>query len=207
MNITQLNLGPLGTNCYIVSDKKTALIIDPGGDAKDVIAYLTNNDIKPLAILLTHAHFDHIGAVDELRSYYEIEVYVHETEAKWLVDAQLNGSSLFIGMPIITELPEQLIEPGKLCIGDFVMDVIHTPGHSPGSVSFVFQKDEIVISGDALFNGGIGRTDLPGGDFSVLAQSIKTKLYALPDHYRVYPGHGPWTTIEREKGTNPFVHA
>lgn len=206
MELKSMSLGPLGTNCYIVHNQREAVIIDPGGDADLIASFLTKEKINPEAILLTHAHFDHIGAVEEIRSSYHIDVYVHKNEAKWLEDPSLNGSSLFLGKEIKTGRAEHFLEQGSLNIAAFSFEVIDTPGHSPGSVSFVVPSEKIVFGGDALFNRGIGRTDLPGGNFDQLADSIQNKLYRLPDSYTVYPGHGPATTIGDEKLNNPFVH-
>ncbi|GAB3791342.1 MBL fold metallo-hydrolase [Virgibacillus kimchii] len=204
MNIKTMPLGPLGTNCYIVYDDTTAIIVDPGGDAEKVKHFLDSEKLTPAAILLTHAHFDHIGGVDELRNYFGIDVYLHEKEADWLTDAKLNGSSRFMGQGIMTEKPDQLLEPGNKEIGPFRFETVHTPGHSPGSVSLIFHDEEMVLSGDVLFNRGIGRTDLPGGDIRELEWSIRNVLYRLKDDFVVYPGHGPATTIKEEKKNNPF---
>lgn len=164
MNIKSMSLGPLGTNCYIVSKGQRSLIIDPGGEASKVIDYLTDKGLSAEAILLTHAHFDHIGAVEDLRKHYEIDVYLHKEEASWLENPALNGSLAFIGNEIKTKLPDHYLQAGKLEIGSFVPEILHTPGHSPGSVSFLFREQSMVISGDVLFQQGIGRTDLSGGD-------------------------------------------
>jgi len=200
-----MSLGPLGTNCYIVSSKKHALVVDPGGDAEQINDYLQKNDLHVKAILLTHAHFDHIGAVEELRSDWKADVYIHDLEAAWLPDPSLNRSVNFTGQGIVVSPPEQILTPGQMNIGPFSFEVVHTPGHSPGSVSFIFHDDEFVISGDVLFNQGIGRTDLPGGDMKQLETSIRNHLYRLDDGFIVYPGHGPETRIMDEKINNPFV--
>ncbi|WP_077326967.1 MBL fold metallo-hydrolase [Virgibacillus siamensis] len=204
MHIKSLSLGPLGTNCYIIYNDTEALVIDPGGDAEQVIHFLTETKVKPLAILLTHAHFDHIGGVEELRNHYNVNVYVHQMEADWLDNPHLNGSTLFMGGEIVTSKAEKHFEHGPLQFNNFSFEVIHTPGHSPGSVSFVFQDQKFAVSGDVLFYGGIGRTDLPGGDIKQLEQSIKHSLYSLPETFKIYPGHGPETTIGQEKRQNPF---
>lgn len=207
MNIQGMSLGPLGANCYIIYKNEEALIVDPGGEAEAITHFIDQHQLKPQAILLTHAHFDHIGAVDEIRKRYHIEVYIHEQEKEWLAESSLNRSRLFTGEDIVTGPAEHYLHEGSMQIGDFHFEVMHTPGHSPGSVSFVFHDQEKVISGDALFFQGIGRTDLPGGDRNILETSIKKRLYLLSDTYTVYPGHGPNTTIGSEKRNNPFVYS
>ncbi|GAA0602491.1 MBL fold metallo-hydrolase [Virgibacillus siamensis] len=204
MDIRRLSLGPLGTNCYIIYHDTEALVVDPGGEADSVISFLRDKQIRPLAILLTHAHFDHIGAVESLRNAYDINVYIHSMEDEWLGNPNLNGSKLFMGSEIYTRKAEAYLEPGHLRIGGFSFEILHTPGHSPGSVSFVFHDHHTVVGGDVLFNRGIGRTDLPGGDMEQLGESIKNLLYNLPDTYKVLPGHGSETTIGDEMRHNPF---
>src|SRR5690625_5197709 len=137
MKIKTLSLGPLGTNCYILSKNNRCLIVDPGGDAAVIKQYITTNDLTPDAILLTHAHFDHIGAVDTIRKMYQIDVYLHEDEQDWLENPSLNRSALFLGEEggYTTTAPDQLLQPGTLQIGEFSIQVVHTPGHSPGSVT------------------------------------------------------------------------
>jgi len=207
VKIVRFSLGALGTNCYIVHNDKNALIFDPGAEASKIKNYLTEENLQPLAILLTHAHFDHIGAVDELRKSYNIDVYGHELEANWLEDPCLNRSDRFIGEEIITSKPEKILVEGEFNINNFTFEVIHTPGHSPGSVTFVFHEESFMISGDVLFLQGIGRTDLPGGSHEVLEQTIQEKLYKLPANYVVLPGHGQETNIGYEKENNLYVRA
>lgn len=200
-----MSLGALGTNCYIIYDQKTALIVDPGGEAEKVITFLESEGLVPQAILLTHAHFDHIGAVDELRNHYNLDVYLHEEEADWLENPDLNRSLMFTREAVRTKPPEHLLKPSKMDISSFRFEVIHTPGHSPGSVSFIFHEHAFIVSGDVLFQQGIGRTDLPGGSAAVLEASIKDQLYQLPDTFTVYPGHGSKTSIGAEKQNNPYI--
>lgn len=207
MKIVRFSLGALGTNCYIVHHDKNALIFDPGAEASKIKNYLTKENLQPLAILLTHAHFDHIGAVDELRKTYNIDVYGHELEADWLEDPRLNRSNQFIGEEIITAKPEKYLIEGDFNINNFIFEVIHTPGHSPGSVTFVFHEERFMISGDVLFLQGIGRTDLPGGSQEALERTIQEKLYKLPANYVVLPGHGQETNIGYEKENNLYVRA
>jgi glyoxylase-like metal-dependent hydrolase (beta-lactamase superfamily II) len=206
MEIQVLPVGMIGTNCYILSRGKKALVIDPGGDADQIKAFLDGQGYTPLAILLTHAHYDHIGALEEIREAYGIEVYLHKEEQNWLQDPALNGSHKLMTGGIVAKEAENILNEGEYTIGDFQFEVIHTPGHSPGSMSFYFKAENQLFSGDVLFNQGIGRTDLPGGDYRVLEDTITKKLYQLEDHVMVHPGHGPSTEIGFEKMNNPFFH-
>lgn len=203
MNVHTLPLGPLQTNCYILFKNNYALIIDPGNEAEKVKGFLVEHSLTPQAILLTHAHYDHIGAVDELRKYYNIDVYLHEAEPTWLSDPPYNSAGLFTP----TDEPDHLLTEGDLTIGDFSFSVIHTPGHSPGSVSFIFHDEKKVFSGDVLFRFGVGRTDLYQSSPQDLVYSLREKLYKLPDDFTVYPGHGTTTYIGDEKRQNPYVPA
>ncbi|NRD80745.1 MBL fold metallo-hydrolase [Bacillus sp. BRMEA1] len=209
MKWQQISLGSIQTNCYIVEDQdKSCLIFDPGGEAKKLINLLNSRGLKPKAIILTHAHFDHIGAVDEIRDHYKIPLYVHKQEEKWLGDPSLNGSQFFTMIEPIKAKPADIIirEEGSLKIDQFVFHVYHTPGHSPGSLSFYFAEEGFVISGDALFQGSIGRTDLPGGNHPQLLKSIHDKLLTLPEETYVLSGHGAVTTIVEEMDSNPFLN-
>lgn len=205
MKIHGMSLGQLGTNCYVIYKERQAIIIDPGGDSDILKEWLQKKELAPTAILLTHAHFDHIGAVESIREYYRIPVYLHEAEEDWMGEPELNGSALFPVGNISCQPADHLITSGKMQIADFSFEVVHTPGHSPGGVSFIFSEDKIVISGDCLFQNGIGRTDLPGGNSEQLIRSIKDKLLTLDGQFTVYPGHGPITTIEEERMNNPFI--
>lgn len=204
MEVKTIPVGIIGTNCYILSKGEHALIIDPGGDADRIIEYIESKDLNPLAILLTHAHYDHIGALEEVRQKYLVNVYLHEKEQNWLSDPKLNGSYKLMTAGITANEAEITLEEGDLTIGEFFLQVMYTPGHSPGSMSFIFKDTMQVFSGDVLFQQGIGRTDLPGGDYGVLEETIRKKLYSLGDDFEVYPGHGPQTTIGFEKLHNPF---
>ncbi|SDY54892.1 Glyoxylase, beta-lactamase superfamily II [Evansella caseinilytica] len=209
MKWKQMPLGPLQTNCYIVYKENGAgVVIDPGGDAVKLKQWLKEKEITVQAILLTHAHFDHIGAVEAVRTAFHAPVYVHTNEAAWLSDPQLNGSGLFSGIEQISagKADNYLFGEGPVEIGDFECQVYETPGHSPGSVSFYFPKDGVVFSGDVLFSGGVGRTDLPGGEHGTLMKSIHDKLLSLPDETIVANGHGSVTTIGQEKEDNPFIN-
>ena len=203
----QFPLGSLQTNCYIVKQEGSCLIIDPGEEGKRIIQLLNKHKLTPKAILLTHAHFDHIGAVDIVRDHYNIPVYIHEKEAKWLLDPALNGSQFFMIGHLVRIKPADIIlyKEETRTIGDFEMQIFETPGHSPGSVSFYFAQERVVFSGDALFKGSIGRTDLPGGNHQQLLRSIQENLLTLPEDTIVLSGHGDSTTIREEIDSNPFL--
>ncbi|MFC7060621.1 MBL fold metallo-hydrolase [Halobacillus seohaensis] len=204
LKISRLPLGPMGTNAYVITERKQALIIDPGGDFEELDQKIKEKELTVIAILLTHAHFDHIGAVEEARNAYNVPVYLHEAEKNWLMDSSLNGSAHFQMGEITASPADQYFEAGQMELGPFSFEVRHTPGHSPGSVSFVFRKQRFTVAGDTLFQRGIGRTDLPGGKRKELMDSITNQLFSLRNDMRIYPGHGMPTTIEEEKNENPF---
>lgn len=210
LKIEQMELGPVQTNCYIVStEMKEALIFDPGEEAGKIKALLKKRGLSPLAILLTHAHFDHIGAVDELRELYDIPVYLHQAERDWLGRPNLNGSGKYAALPDyrVKDADILLSDEKELAIGPFRMEVLHTPGHSPGSLSFSFAEEGFAIVGDTLFRGSIGRTDLTDGSEKKLLESIRTQLLALGAETVLFPGHGPDTTPAVESTSNPFLRS
>ncbi len=207
MHIERLKTGMIEENCYLVYNEEALLIIDPGEDAEQIKQEIKKTNQQPVAILLTHTHYDHIGAVEPLRAYYQIPVYVSPLEQKWLGDPILNLSGLRRHddiADIIVSPAEYEFEMKTYTLGNMSFRVVPTPGHSIGSVSFIF--DDFVVSGDALFRGSIGRTDLYTGNLEQLLHSIRTQLFVLPDEFAVYPGHGDATTIEQEKRTNPFFN-
>ncbi|AFM71403.1 MBL fold metallo-hydrolase [Enterococcus hirae] len=208
MHIEQIKTGMIEENCYLVYNDEALLIIDPGEDAAKIKTQIEKTQQQPVAILLTHTHYDHIGAVEELRQFYQIPVYVSPLEQSWLGDPILNLSGLGRHddiANIIVSPAEYEFEMKPYRLGNMTFRVVPTPGHSIGSVSFIF--DDFVVSGDALFKGSIGRTDLYTGNLEKLLHSIQTQLFVLPDEFAVYPGHGDATTIEHEKRTNPFFNA
>ncbi len=208
MNWRRMPLGYVQANAYIWKNEHgECLIFDPGGEAQKLISYVKEKQLTPLAVLLTHAHFDHIGAADEVRAEWGVPLYVHENEKEWLTNAELNGSVRLIGNGITVKEAEKLItSEGTLQIGSFTLEMFHTPGHSPGSVSYYSAEEGFVISGDTLFEGGIGRTDLVGGSQEVLLQSIHNKLLSLPESTLVLSGHGGETTVLTEQEQNPFIN-
>ncbi len=204
MILKQLVVGPFGSNCYIVGSEsnKEGMIIDPGDEAEVIFENVKDLGLEIKSIVLTHAHIDHIGALKEVKEATGAEVAIHADDAQAL---QEKSVSAMFGLSYPTPPPpDRLLQDGdSLDIGDLHFGVLHTPGHSPGGICLL--GEEIVFSGDTLFNFGIGRYDLPGGDYSQLMNSIHTKLMVLPDNTAVYPGHGPDTTIGTERRGNPFL--
>lgn len=205
IQIEPLIVGPLASNCYILWDKelKQGVIIDPGDDAKLILNTVKTLDIEILYIVVTHGHFDHVGAVAELKEELKIDFLAHREDLIIIKDSK--DSARRWGIEISqSPNPDRYITDGdKIKFGKLELSVIHTPGHSPGGVSFLI--DRILFSGDTLFQGSIGRTDFRKGSFEDLEKSIKTRLYSLPDETVVYTGHGPITTIGDEKRHNAFV--
>jgi glyoxylase-like metal-dependent hydrolase (beta-lactamase superfamily II) len=205
MECKRFPLGPLWTNGFLVWDRdKKAFFVDPGGDADEVISFLNDEGISLEMILLTHGHSDHIGGLHSFSTLVN-SVYVHEEDRPLLEDPDRNLST-FLGTPLSCSLPVQTFKDGDVFkVGQMEIAVLHTPGHTRGSCCFHVTDgdDEILLSGDTLFASSIGRTDLPGGDYDTLMRSI-TKLKSFPDDIRVLPGHGPETTLGREKTVNPY---
>ncbi len=205
MILQTLLVGPLGVNCYILGDEKTheAIIVDPGGNARDILNTLQRTGLKAKAIVNTHAHFDHIIALNEVRAATHAPFMIHTDEVPVLASAE--ASAGLFGMRVAPPAPaERLLKDGdQVEVGGLVLHVLHTPGHTPGGICLLHESQ--VFVGDTLFQGSIGRTDLPGGDYATLMQSIRDKLLPLPDDTTVYPGHGQATTMGEEKALNPFV--
>ncbi|SDN41549.1 MBL fold metallo-hydrolase [Alkalicoccus daliensis] len=208
MNYERMPLGALQTNSFILWKDQKAIVIDPAGEAEKLAARLEELQVEVEAILLTHAHFDHIGALEKVRKRWNCPVYLHEEEKDWLGDEKLNGSGLFPGIEKVSCSPADYHweKEGVKQIGSFQFELLETPGHSPGSVTYYFSEEKTAFSGDVLFRGGVGRTDLPGGNHDVLLTSIHEKLLELPEETLILNGHGPETTIMAEKETNPFIN-
>jgi glyoxylase-like metal-dependent hydrolase (beta-lactamase superfamily II) len=202
-----LIVGPLFSNCYIVWDDsvKQGVIIDPGDDAEDILKAVRRLSIKIKYILATHGHFDHVGAVAPLKRKLNVEFLAHKEDFFFIKDGENAAKRWGVNIEQ-PPTPDRFIDDGdKITIGSFDLEVIHTPGHSPGGISFLY--DRMLFGGDTLFQGSIGRTDFRKGSFRDLSKSIKTRLYTLPDDTIVYTGHGPITTIGDEKRYNAFVRA
>ena len=203
MKIQTFPLGSIGTNCYIVSDDNgVCAIIDCDGDGQTIFKYIEENNLKPTHILLTHGHFDHIGAVEAVKQKYGCKIYAGELEADVLADPRLNSSGAYGGGGI-SIAPDELLSNGQsFSVGDLTFQTMHTPGHTEGSVCFI--QDKNIFSGDTLFLGSCGRTDFPTGDWNTILQSLQ-QLKALDGDFVVYPGHGPATTLDYERRTNPYM--
>jgi hydroxyacylglutathione hydrolase len=205
MFLETLLVGPLGVNCYIIGDDKTreAIIIDPGGNAKDIFAAIEKNKLKIKAIANTHAHFDHVGALHSMRAQSQAPFVLHEDEVPILKTAQTYAAMFGLAIPPQSP-PERLVRDGdSIEVGGISLKVLHTPGHTPGGICLLHENH--VFVGDTLFQGSIGRTDFPGGDYATLMRSIRDKLMPLSDDTIVHPGHGAATTIGEEKTLNPFL--
>ena len=205
MIIKNVVVGPLEVNCYIIGceDTEEAAIIDPGDNADEIISILEKEGLKPKFIINTHAHFDHIGGVKTIQDHFDIDFFLHKDDL-FLVDNANEQATAFGLKPIPKPEVNKYVNNGeKISLGNMSVTVIHTPGHSPGCVCYYL--DNKVFVGDTLFASSIGRTDLPGGSYETLINSIKEKLFPLGDGTIVYPGHGPSTTIENEKKNNPFL--
>lgn len=209
MEVDCLVLGLYETNCYVLrkeANLSRCLIIDTGLEPNGMLEYLTAKKLRPVAVVLTHGHADHIGGAEGIkREYPETKIYVHREDEHILTDRQKN-LSFITGRAVNCPSTDVLLEDSDIIDeAQLKLTVLHTPGHSPGGISLYAQDEQILFSGDTLFADSIGRTDFPGGNMTQLVHSIKERLFVLPDATVVYPGHGPQTTIGQEKKSNPFV--
>ncbi len=208
LHIETFVLGPWQTNCYALWTEglDECWLIDAGFDPEPMIEFVRGRSLEPTWLILTHAHLDHIAGLGICRAVWPgMKVAVHEAEQGFLGDPQLN-LSVMIEEPIVAEPADALLQAGqRMTLGDKLFEVLHTPGHSPGGITLYHAGGDLAIVGDALFAGSVGRTDFPTSDGSALFESIRQQLLSLPDRTRVLPGHGPETTIGREKQANPFI--
>lgn len=203
MHVNSFPLGPLGTNSYILDNGIEALAIDVGGDPADMLAFLSRNNLKLLAILITHRHFDHLYGVAALQKVLDVPCYLPSGEDV-LRDSEAAQGGIW-GMPMVPAFSETSLSEGSTRIGSFEITVLNTPGHTPGSVSYYIREAGCVFTGDALFYRSVGRTDFPMGDHQKLLASVRENLFTLPPETIVYPGHGPQSSIGDERQHNPFV--
>lgn len=206
MKIKTYNLLPeFGTNTYLVWDEKSkaAVLFDMAAPSEEIIKDIKNLDLNLKYLFITHGHGDHIAGIQMIKETFQVKLGIHELDAEMLSNAQKN-LSIYWNENVIAPAADLLLKDGDMFqAGDMKIKVIHTPGHTKGGVCFLI--NDILISGDTLFAESIGRTDLPGGDYQTLLNSIQEKIFNLPGDTVVYPGHGPATTVEDERVGNPFV--
>ena len=206
MNIKTLQLGELKANCYIaVTAPHQCVAIDVGGSPRLLIEYLKMNSLKLTKILLTPGHFDHTAGVEEVRQVTGAEVFIHETDSPMLESSALSLHSMISIMPFKPVMKYEIVRDG--CIlhdGDYTFRVLHTPGHSHGSVCYICDEERVIFSGDTLFCCSVGRTDFPGSDPHYMMQSLQT-LNELEGNYKVYPGHNEFTDLDYERRNNPYM--
>jgi glyoxylase-like metal-dependent hydrolase (beta-lactamase superfamily II) len=201
-----MEVGPLAVSCYIVEHVSTrkAVVIDPGGDGEAILGEIERLGLEVDKILLTHGHFDHVGAVGLLRKKSGAKIYIHPDDVERMKTARRQGLMFGLWIPD-TPSPDVLVGEGdRVPFADREFRVSHTPGHTPGCVSYIMEREKMAFVGDLIFAGSIGRTDLPGGDYDALIRAVREKIFVLPDDTVLFPGHGPSTTVGGEKRSNPF---
>jgi len=205
MNIESITVGLLEVNCYIVSGiGKQALVIDPGADPEIILDFLETHQLSVASYLVTHGHADHISALSSVSQHYNAPIGMHGADLKWAFSTS-NQIAPFYAVPECPAKIDRIFEQGqKWTEAGMTYEILATPGHSQGSVCFYFPEEHVLFSGDTLFRGSVGRTDLPGSDPNMLAQSLQ-KIACLPNETVIYPGHGPKTTLCTELQTNPFL--
>ncbi len=205
MILDTILVGSYMVNCYITGSNQTkeVLIIDPGANANQIISHIEKQQYKPIGIVLTHGHGDHIGGVVELKSKYDVPIYLHALDQPMVEEGSKNMTKFMFGKSIEFSPDHLLKEEDEIAVDTLTYHILHTPGHTPGGVSIYCEN--ALFTGDTLFQGSIGRTDFPGGSFEQLIHAIKTKLLTYPDDTKVYPGHNSPSTIGWEKKHNPFL--
>ena len=205
-SIKSVVVGPVDVNCYVLKDKATGkgAVIDPGGHVERIMSLINDMKADIAEIIITHGHFDHIGALDELRNAVGCGASIHELDAEMLLKSREN-LSIFMGTDAIFRPAERLLKDGDVIrFGESFLKVIHTPGHTAGGIC-LYDGDKVLFSGDTLFAGSVGRSDFPGGDHYQLIESVVKALAEVKDETVVYPGHGPETGMGYERKTNPFL--
>ncbi|HTR22768.1 MAG TPA: MBL fold metallo-hydrolase [Terriglobales bacterium] len=202
-----LPVGPLQCNCSIIGDETTheAMVIDPGDDIEDIVAVIDQHKLRVKQIVITHAHIDHVGGAMKLRAKTGAPILLNQNDYALLKMLDVQASWLGMKAPGAVEIEAGLAHDQKLSAGSLSANVLHTPGHTEGSICLYFPAEQLLIAGDTLFQRSIGRTDLPGGSFEKIMRSLHDRVLTLPDETRVIPGHGPVTTIGEEREENPFL--
>jgi glyoxylase-like metal-dependent hydrolase (beta-lactamase superfamily II) len=207
VQIRQLTLGPIQTNCYLVGCEETfeAAVIDPAWDGRSITAMADNDGWMISHILLTHTHFDHIGGLSDVKEATGAPIFVHPDAVPMMKNTTM--SAAFFGLKVpAPPAPDEMLQHGQvLKVGKLEIHALYTPGHAPGHICFHLPAYQVVFAGDLLFQEGVGRTDLPGGNYQEMMDSIKNQLLSMPDETQVFPGHGLSTTIMHEKQHNPFI--
>jgi len=207
MILEMLTVGPFQENCYIIGDEESGVgaVVDPGDEAARIALAVEQTDLDVASIIVTHAHIDHVGAVAALVDEYACPVLMH-AEAEPMLK-QLPTQAMMMGLKFgkVPTVDRYIGDEEVLEVGDLRLRSLYTPGHAPGHLAFYVEDEGLVLSGDALFAGSVGRVDLPGGSMEVLMRSIEERLLTLPDETRVFPGHGPQTEIGNERASNPFL--
>lgn len=207
MILERLTVGPFAENCYVVGVPPAVAIVDPGGESDRLFALVERRGWTPEAILLTHGHLDHIAHCAHVAERWNLDLWVHPDDVLFLRSKQMPAFWDLLEARPCPE-PSFFFEDGGTWTGaGLTLRILHTPGHTPGGVCLIDEASRSILAGDTLFHRGIGRTDLPGGDSATLERSIREKLFALPGDWRVWPGHGPETSLDDERRENPFFGA
>jgi glyoxylase-like metal-dependent hydrolase (beta-lactamase superfamily II) len=207
MILERFTVGPFAENCYLVGKAPRIAIVDPGGESERIAEVIDKNGWKPEAILLTHGHIDHVAHCCHLAERYALPVYMHRADLFLLQSAQFPEFAKMLGARPCPEPTGYLEEGVAVEVAGLRLRVLHTPGHTPGSVCLLDDESGEALVGDTVFYRGVGRTDLPGGDFAKLADSVREVLFAVDGDFRLWPGHGPETRLEEERQENPFFGA
>ncbi len=202
-----LPVGPLQCNCSVIGDESTrgGLVIDPGDNIEDVVSIVRKHNLQIKQIVITHAHIDHVGGAMKLRAATGAPILLNQNDYALLKMLDAQAAWIGVAPPGKVEIDHSVAQADSIKTGSLSADVIHTPGHTEGSICLYFPAEKKLIAGDTLFAGSIGRTDLPGGSFEKIIRSLHDKVLELPDDTVVIPGHGPLTTIGRERESNPFL--
>jgi len=202
-----LPVGPLQCNCSVIADESTreAMVIDPGDDIQDILSIVRQHQLAVKQIVVTHAHIDHVGGAMKLKEATGAPILLHQNDSALLKMLDVQAAWLGMAAPGPVDIDHSLANGDKVSAGSHRAEILHTPGHTEGSICLYFAPEKKLIAGDTLFAGSIGRTDLPGGSYKKIIESLHERVLALPDETIVTPGHGELTTIGRERESNPFL--